>query len=80
MIGRGRVVETVVPEGPLVLVFEPIYQASTSTAALDESLGDCPQFNSDGFDSGGRYIDSSMGKSPESETKDEDDGPEEVGS
>jgi hypothetical protein len=88
MVGRGRVVEDVVPEGPAVLVFEPVTQAPSPSSTVhwtESSSGDCPQFDTDRH-----YIESSVENSPETETEeaedgeddddDDDDGPDDVGS
>ena len=72
MVGRGRVVEDVVPAAPAELVFEPVSQApspSSTVASSESSSGDCPQFDSDGH-----MIESSVENSPETETEDGEEG------
>jgi len=77
MLGRNRLVMEVEPELPAALVFEQIYQASSSSAgSTTASSGDCPIFDSDG-----NFIESSMGNSPEPGTEEEESGePDGVGS
>ena len=72
MVGRGRVVEDVVPAAPAELVFEPVSQApspSSTVASSESSSGDCPQFDSDGH-----MIESSVENSPETETEEGENG------